>query len=222
MPPMAGLVNAFVGMTVEKMPAWHWLRSIVAPVRKSVVPREIYSSSKKLNLGCSIHRLPTYINVDVQERFNPDIVSNASSLSFAADSEYDLVRASHILEHFDLKDCRSVLFEWRRVIKPNGFLIVCVPYFEAWAWRTVLWPRGLALDEKTLKNGWINGLFALDLPPEFRHKVVFTERSLRNLLHECGFQVKARLDFYNEEPYTLGIKDDSCNSFSLNFAAIKR
>ena len=24
-------------------------------------------------------------------------------------------------------------------------------------------------------GGWINGLFALDLPPEFRHKVVFSE-----------------------------------------------
>jgi predicted SAM-dependent methyltransferase len=219
---MAGLANALIGMTVEKMPVWFRLRRIISPVMTSVIPREIYSSSKKLNLGCSIHRLPTYVNVDVQERFNPDIVSNASALSFAADNEFDLVRASHILEHFDLKDCRSVLSEWRRVIKPGGFLVVCVPYFEAWAWRAVLWPRGLALDEQTLTNGWINGLFALDLPPEFRHKIVFTERSLRHLLDECGFEVKARLDFYHEEPYTLGIKDDSCNSFSLNLAAVKR
>jgi predicted SAM-dependent methyltransferase len=219
---MAGLVNAVVGMTVEKLPSWHRLRTLASPVTKSVIPREIYSSSKKLNLGCSIHRLPTYLNVDVQDKFSPDIVSNASALAFAGDNEYDLVRASHILEHFDLKDCRSVLCEWRRVIKQGGFLVACVPYFEAWAWRTILWPSGLALDENTLKNGWINGLFALDLPPEFRHKVVFTERSLRNLLNDCGFQVKARLNFYNEEPYTLGIKDDSCNSFSLNLAAVKR
>jgi predicted SAM-dependent methyltransferase len=219
---MAGMISALVGMTLEKTSAWARLRTILPPTLTSAVPREIYQSPKKLNLGCSVSRLPTYINVDVQEKFKPDIVSNATSLHFAADNEYDLVRASHILEHFELKDCYSVLSEWRRVIKPGGYLVVCVPYYEAMAWRTVLWPRGLMLDERTLRNGWINGLFALDLPPEFRHKIVFTEKSLRSLLHECGFLVKTRLSFYNEEPHTLGIKDDSCNSFSLNLAAVKR
>ena len=219
---MGGLKRALIGMTVEKTHTWKRLLERTYSIRASTIPREIYQSLKKLNLGCSVHRLPTYVNVDVQERFNPDIVSNATSLKFSGDNEYDLVRASHILEHFDLKDCFSVLSEWRRVLKPGGYLVICVPYYEALAWRTVLWPRGLALDETTLKNGWINGLFALDLPPEFRHKIVFSERSLRNLLHECGFQVKSRLNFFAEEPYTLGIKDDSCNSFSLNLAAVKR
>ncbi|ALA61140.1 class I SAM-dependent methyltransferase [Nitrospira moscoviensis] len=219
---MAGLISALIGMTIEKTPAWNRLCSRLVSVRTSAIPLEVYRSSKKLNLGCSVHRLPTYINVDVQEKFKPDIVSNATSLAFAGDNEYDLIRASHILEHFDLKDCRSVLAEWRRVLKPGGYLIVCVPFYEALAWRTVLWPKGLALDERTLKNGWINGLFALDLPAEFRHKMVFSEASLRGLLHECGFQVKARLSYFKEEPYTLGIKDDSCNAFSLNLAAVKR
>ena len=177
---MAGMISALVGMTLEKTSVWSRLQSILSGSRPSAMPREIYQSPKKLNLGCSVHRLPTYINVDVLEKFKPDVVSNASSLHFAADNEYDLVRASHILEHFELKDCYSVLSEWRRVIKPGGYLVVCVPNYEAWVWRTVLWPRGLALDERTLKNGWINGLFALDLPPEFRHKIVFTEKSLKN------------------------------------------
>lgn len=219
---MAGLMNALLGMTLEKTDRWRRLHTNLSSIRKSAIPREIYQSPRKLNLGCSVHRLPTYINVDVQEKFKPDIVSNATSLSFADDNEYDLVRASHILEHFELKECHAVLSEWRRVIKPGGYLVVCVPYYEALAWRTVLWPRGLALDERTLKNGWINGLFALDLPPEFRHKIIFTEKSLHNLLHEAGFRVKERLSFFKEEPYTLGIKDDSCNSFSLNLAAVKR
>lgn len=218
---MGGLVSALIGMTLEKSPAWNRLRRLPGVTRTSAIPQNIYRSAKKLNLGCSVHKLPTYVNVDVQEKFNPEIVANVTSLSFAGDNEYDLVRASHVLEHFQLKDCYSVLTEWRRVLMPGGYLVVCVPFFEAWAWRTVLWPRGLALDERTLRNGWINGLFALDLPPELRHKIVFSEKSLRHLLTDCGFEVQSRLSYFNEEPFTLGIADDSCNSFSLNLSAKK-
>ncbi len=219
---MAGLSSAVNGLVFSKFQPWNQLCEVFARNQRPGVPEEVYHSSKKLNLGCSSQPLPTYINVDVQEKFNPDMVCNADTLRFAKDNEFDLVRASHILEHFALKDCKAVLQEWRRVLKPGGYLVVCVPFYEALAWRTVLWPAGLALDERTLRNGWINGLFALDLPPEFRHKIIFTESSLTRLLHECGFQVKARLNYFNEEPYTLGIKDDSCNSFSLNLTAVKR
>lgn len=117
---MAGMISALIGMTLEKTPAWARLTRLLPATITSVIPREIYQSSKKLNLGCSVRRLPTYTNVDVQEKFKPDVVSNVSALHFAADNEYDLVRASHILEHFELKDCYSVLSEWRRVIKPGA------------------------------------------------------------------------------------------------------
>jgi len=218
---MAALIRALAGMTIDKVSHWNRLRSYVARMTESCVPPEIYASPKKLNLGCSVTHLPTYTNVDVQEEVGPEVVCDIRELPFARDDEYDLVRASHVLEHFELRECYEVLAEWRRVLKPGGYLVVCVPNFEAQAWRSVLWPRGLALDEKTLQNGWINGLFALDLPPQFRHKIVFTEKSLRNLLDECGFLVKGSMSYLREEPYTLGIRDDSCNSFSINLVAVK-
>lgn len=219
---MAGLLNAINGLAFSKFEPWNRLCEVIARHRPPGVPIEVYRSSKKMNLGCSSRPLPTYVNVDVQEKFHPDVVCNVESLGFAANNEFDLIRASHVLEHFELKDCKMVLREWWRVLKPGGYLVVCVPYYEALSWRTVLWPAGLALDERTMLNGWINGLFALDLPPEYRHKIVFSEASLTGLLHECGFRVVAKLNYFGEEPYTLGIRDDSCNPYSLNLAAVKK
>ena len=57
---MAGLMSALAGMTLDKVPAWNSARKSMASMRPSGVPREIYQSSQKLNLGCSVHRLPTY------------------------------------------------------------------------------------------------------------------------------------------------------------------
>lgn len=206
---------------LSKIRGWYRVGKIINQLRSSIIPTSIYLSKKKLNLGSGDRPLPTYTNVDALAKFNPEIVCQVSKLDFADENEYDLVRASHVLEHFEYPQCRDVLREWRRVLKPNGYLVVCVPDFEALSWRTILKPSGLNLDDQTYKNGWINGLFALDLPPEFRHKIVFTRRSLSRLLEESGFRVVARLNPYLEEPFTLGFDDDSLTHFSLNIAAIK-
>jgi predicted SAM-dependent methyltransferase len=173
-------------------------------------------------LGSSNRLLPTYINIDALPEHSPDIVCDVSRLTFARDNEYDLVRASHILEHFAFEQLAEVLGEWRRVLRTGGYLVVCVPNCRALAWRAILQPSGFDLDEKTYRNGWISGTFALGLPPEFMHKIVFTRKSLTAVLSRSGFQVVGGLDYRKEHPFTLGITDDSCSPFSLNIAAIKR
>lgn len=218
---MRGLWNSLSELYLIKIRGWYRMRLYLSKMRKPVIPNEIYKSKKKLNLGSSNKVIPAHINVDILDEFKPDIVCNVAKLDFATNNEYDLVRASHILEHFTLAECREALSEWRRVLRVGGYLVVCVPDFEALSWRTILKPSGFELDPETYKNGWINGLFALDLPPEFRHKIVFTYKSLCELLSSSGFKVVSKLNYLIEEPYTLGISDNSCTLFSLNVAAVK-
>jgi SAM-dependent methyltransferase len=45
-----------------------------------------------------------------------------------ADNEFDVVRASHVLEH--LRDLLVVMEEIHRVLKPAGRLVVKVPYYR--------------------------------------------------------------------------------------------
>jgi len=218
---MRDFVIAFASVYLSGIRGYYRLQSIFDRFRKQSVPNSIYQSPRKLNLGSSDRLIPTYTNADALEERSPDIVCDIRKLNFAADNEYDLVRASHVLEHFALEEIPDILSEWRRVLKVGGYLIVCVPNYVALSWRAVLKPSGFSLDKETYQNGWINGVFALDLPPQYRHKIVFTYDSLSTLLANSGFKVIGRLSCRVEEPFTLGIKDDSCDPFSMNIAARK-
>jgi predicted SAM-dependent methyltransferase len=219
---MSDLWPAVKALYLSRVRGFHRVQRILDRFRRQRIPDEVYASPKKLNLGSSDRLLPTYINVDAVPNKKPDIVCDASRLTFARDNEYDLVRASHICEHFAFEQLFEVLAEWRRVLRAGGYLIVCVPNFRALAWRAILQPSGYDLNEITYANGWITGMFAVGTQPEFGHKIVFTRKSLADVLKRSGFELVGELDYRKEHPFTLGIADNSCSPFSLNVAAIKR
>jgi SAM-dependent methyltransferase len=61
-------------------------------------------------------------------RVSQVFVAEATALSDADDDSYDAVLASHVVEH--LADPITALREWRRVLRPEGRLLVVVPHFE--------------------------------------------------------------------------------------------
>jgi predicted SAM-dependent methyltransferase len=218
---MNSFASAVEEIIFSQVRGYYRIQPFLDRFRKQLIPNPIYKSPKKMNLGSSVSSIPGYLNIDALKERNPDIVCDIRKLKFAEDDEYDLVRASHVLEHFCVEEIPALLSEWRRVIKPGGYFVVCVPNYIALSWRAILKPSGFNLDQKTYQNGWINGLYALDLPPEYRHKIVFTYRSLSKLLNENGFEVIGKLHFRMEEPFTLGISDNSCDNLSLNVVARK-
>jgi predicted SAM-dependent methyltransferase len=56
-----------------------------------------------------------------------DHVCDAANLKIFQDYTFDVIYASHILEHFDYNDTSKVLLEWKRVLKPSGELYISVP-----------------------------------------------------------------------------------------------
>jgi len=71
-------------------------------------------------------------NVDAQ--FLPEI----------KDGEFDTVYSSHCLEH--IRDTRSALTNWLRVLRPGGFLVVSVP--EELLYENARWPSRYNSDHK--------------------------------------------------------------------------
>jgi len=56
-------------------------------------------------------------------------VAEATALEFAAPGAYDFVLSSHMLEH--TANPVGALLEWKRVLRPNGLLVLFLPHRDA-------------------------------------------------------------------------------------------
>lgn len=59
---------------------------------------------------------------------------DATLMKGVPDNSYDVVHASHILEH--LVDTKTALQNWYRILKPGGYLIVLVPHRDLYEKKT--------------------------------------------------------------------------------------
>jgi len=59
-------------------------------------------------------------------------VENLISLENISDNQFDSAFSFHTLEHIYPEDLDLVLYEWKRVIKKEGHIVVSVPYLYAY------------------------------------------------------------------------------------------
>jgi ubiquinone/menaquinone biosynthesis C-methylase UbiE len=87
-------------------------------------------SERYLHIGCGEVILPKpFENLDTRNIEGVDHISEAYPLPFQ-DSVFDLVYASHVLEHFKRTETQSIVNEWVRVLKPTGIIRLSVPSLE--------------------------------------------------------------------------------------------
>jgi predicted SAM-dependent methyltransferase len=84
----------------------------------------------KLNLGSNETRIEGYINIDLVEHPNVDVVADVRKLPYENES-VDEITNSHLLEHFNFFEGFEVLKEWYRVLRKGGILEIELPDFEA-------------------------------------------------------------------------------------------
>ena len=85
-----------------------------------------------LDIGCGMRKVwPSVIGVDNQHHFGSktaaDIKAPAHDLSLFADDSVDAIFSSHLLEHYIRKDVVTVLEEWSRVLKEDGYIVLYLP-----------------------------------------------------------------------------------------------
>ena len=84
-----------------------------------------------LHIGCGNCILPApFENLDIRKADGVHHVSKAFPLSFD-NNTFDLVYASHVLEHFRRSETQDVMNDWVRVLKPGGTIRISVPDLEA-------------------------------------------------------------------------------------------
>lgn len=83
-----------------------------------------------LQIGCGKAYIPGWENVDIFSNVHADVYSSALALPFPPES-FDLIYASHVLEHLNRHIIMTALYHWRHLLKPGGILRISVPDFEA-------------------------------------------------------------------------------------------
>jgi SAM-dependent methyltransferase len=99
---------------------------------------------KILDLGCGKRKYPKSIGIDFSPNTDADIVHDLNKYPYPFnDNAFDMVHASHILEHLD--DTVKTMNEIHRICKPNAKIIIRVPHFsQAGAWANPTHRRAFA------------------------------------------------------------------------------
>tara|TARA_R110002060_G_scaffold18018_2_gene24895 strand:- start:1058 stop:1588 length:531 start_codon:yes stop_codon:yes gene_type:complete len=79
-----------------------------------------------------------WINIDINDRWSPDVVADWNDLSMFADNSMNWVVAEQTVEHVGCGDAQGFFKEAYRVLKPGGSLVFTVPDMKALAQRWLL------------------------------------------------------------------------------------
>lgn len=174
---------------------WAWLGAEVYK-ESNVITNEML----KLNLGSFVDTLGyNWTNIDilaVQQYIPKDHKFRQWDLRRGIpypDNSVDLIRASHLIEHFTLEEAHNLCREIYRVLKPGGFARILTP------------------DAHLILKHYLNGdmsYFNQIQPPEYiqaptegeklsrllfsgdySHKAIYDFGMLKNFLHQAGFEL---------------------------------
>lgn len=137
-------------------------------------------SLRRLNIGVGKCYLPPsegWTNLDIFESVRADVYADMTALPFEK-NYFDLIYASHSLEHVSRLCILSTLAHWRDILKPGGTLRLAVPDFAAvseWYAKTQDLPLLIGL------------LYGGQNHPRNNHGIIFDKHTLTNALHKVGF-----------------------------------
>jgi len=172
------------------------------------------SAPRKLHIGGKT-RMPGWQNLDIRPGEHVDVVGDLRNLDHLADHSYDVIYASHVLEHFAYRtELPKVMATLRRLLARPGKLFVSVPDLDALC-RLFLDPALAGHDRFQIMRIMFGGqMHEFDF-----HYVGLNWDILRDYLHHAGFTRAYRLS-------ELRIFDDSSGlrvndvPISLNVVAL--
>jgi len=174
----------------------------------------------KLHIGTGSTYLPGWTNVDIFSFVNADVYSNAMNLPYNRES-FDLIYASHVLEHFNRHMILAVLGHWRNLLRPAGILRLAVPDFRA------ICEYYMKTSSLIQVTGLLYGgqKHFLDV-----HHIIFDRETLSDCLYSVGFKTVQEWDWrktihkhYDDysQAYLPHMDKENGMLMSLNLEAIK-
>lgn len=157
---------------------------------------------RKLEIGPGTSRINGFETLNIINSNSTDYILDASMKLPFTSNTFEIVYASHILEHIPWYKTRDVLVEWKRIIKPEGWIEIWVPDGLKIAKAFVEAEKG---NDYLHEDGWFkfnnshdpclwasgriftygDGLGETNHPNW--HRAIFSERYLIDVLAEIGF-----------------------------------
>ena len=135
-------------------------------------------SGLMLNIGSGDSRMDGYINIDKYNK-NSDADWDAGSLPLN-DCSVAIIQCHQTIEHFEHTRINDILFEWFRVLKPDGQIHVTTPDIVASCKMVVDNPDNLWMRARIFGHQGHDGQF---------HKWGYTAEEFNRLLGFIGFSV---------------------------------
>jgi predicted SAM-dependent methyltransferase len=148
----------------------------------------------KLHLGCYQKKIHGFINVDIRDDVNPDLVDDVFKLNKIENDSVDLIYACHVLEHATFEESITGLKRWYRVLKKNGTLRISVPDLEA-VFEHYIFHKDLPV-LKTFLYGSQNH------PYDF-HRCGWDEKTMNKTLSDIGFSEIKKYDWRETEHFFI-------------------
>lgn len=159
-----------------------------------------------LHIGCGGNRLEGWVNVDISEDSEADLLHNVADGSFPfEDGSIDVIHSEDFIEHIPLDSGGHFLRECYRVLKPGGYMRLLTPDLLGFA------RNYLNRDEEHFK--WFADNFQCRTWAEAfnfgmrmgGHTFLYDEETLDLVLKETGFEVMPVKPNESECPDLRGI-----------------
>lgn len=142
----------------------------------------------RLHLGCGPNKFPGWVNVDVEEAYEPDLVHDLSRGLPVDDGTVELIYSEHFWEHLRLDHGVRLMAECRRALRPGGVLRIAMPDLAEVVrrylgdWRGEAWIQNPAYNWIDTPARMINACFR-----EWGHQYLYDAHDLEHRLRGVGF-----------------------------------
>jgi predicted SAM-dependent methyltransferase len=192
---------------------------------KSYIGRKILKKKLKLNenfnylnLGCGDNYIEGYINADFFTRlkfWSKNQLKRDWQLDLrfpldCSDNTFDGIFTEHTLEHFYPDECKNLLKELFRVLKPNSIIRITVPDLEKYV--NFYTKNYSEINVVNFNSHYKNGCSAIrNMTQNYFHLSVWDYEELKNFLEEAGFTSIKKMEYgiSQDEKLNLDIQERS-------------
>jgi predicted SAM-dependent methyltransferase len=136
--------------------------------------------------------------LDIDASVQPDLVGTMTDMGAVADASVDAVFSSHNIEHLYPHEVPLALREFRRVLKPDGFVLITCPDLQS-VCRLVA-ENKLTEPAYQSRMGPISPLDIL-----YGHRASMKQGNLY-MAHRCGFTTKVLAGTLQAEGFSAAVK----------------